>query len=468
MMNSAKLEFLGAAGTVTGSRTLLTFNNHRILVDCGLFQGHKELRQRNWDPFPVDPQILDCIVLTHAHLDHSGYLPRLVRYGYRGPVYCSEGTADLLQILLLDSAKIQEEDADYANRTGHSHHRPALPLYSREDVEALIPLVKVIPEKDWFKLLPGVGVKLYRAGHIVGARTLMFSLDSGEQSQLICFSGDIGHDRMLTLRGPEAPPECDYLILESTYGNRDHDSRSPLDCLEKVILETTRRRGVLVIPAFAVGRAQEVIYMIRVLENAGRIPKIPVILDSPMSTKATDLFLRYTQEHQLGADFSPKDPSSFYPSLFKAVEGPDESFGACMASGPAIIVSAAGMLTGGRILHHLKSRLPHEENTVLFAGYQAEGTKGRFLQDHGKEYGTLRIHHEEVPVKAHIETMPALSAHGDFNDLYRWMLKLGRAPKKVFLNHGDPDALRAMKEKIVSHLGWNVEIAEDSKKLKLY
>lgn len=464
---NATLEFLGAAGTVTGSRTLLSYQGKKILIDCGLFQGHKELRLRNWEVFPIDPHTIDAVLLTHAHLDHSGYLPRLGRSGFKGPIYCSEGTADLVRILLLDSAKIQEEDAEYANKTGHSKHNPALPLYTREDVENVLEKLHPIADQEWITVFDGISCKLFRSGHITGARSILLSVGKENSSQLICFSGDVGHERMHTLRGPETPPECDYLVLESTYGNRYHEKTDVLEAFGKIIRETALRKGVLVIPAFAVGRAQEVLYMIRLLEDAQKIPPIPVILDSPMSTKATEVFLKHTNDHRKGVHFSPQNEENFYPKLFKAVEGPDESFGACMESGPSIVVSAAGMLNGGRILHHLKSRLPVETNTVLFAGYQAEGTKGRFLQDHGKSYGTLRIHHQEIPVKAHIETLPAMSAHGDCDDLLGWLAKLRRPPQKIFLNHGDPDALLALKNKIKKDLGWDVEIPEDSAKIKL-
>jgi len=461
------LEFLGAAGTVTGSRSLLIFQNTRVLIDCGLFQGSKESRQRNWEPFPVDPHLIECVLLTHAHLDHSGYLPRLVSHGFKGPIYCSEGTAELVKVLLLDSAKIQEEDAGYANKTGHSKHKPALPLYTKEDADKVFPLIKVIPDQEWVQIFTGISIKLFRAGHITGARSILVNLAMAQQSELLCFSGDLGHPRMKTLRGPVAPPECDYLVLESTYGDRLHERIDPLDALEGVIRQIVQDKGVLVIPAFAVGRSQEIIYMIRLLENEKRIPVMPVVLDSPMSNKATEIFLKHTSDHQPSETLAPQDAQSFFPTEFRTVESPDDSFLACMQGGPMIVVSAAGMLNGGRILHHLKSRLPHAENIVLFAGYQAEGTKGRFLQDKGKAYGTLRIHHEEVEVNARIETMPALSAHGDYEDLLNWLSHFRRAPKKIFLNHGDPEALQSLKKHIVAKLGWDTEIAVDAKVIKL-
>jgi metallo-beta-lactamase family protein len=467
LKHSIEIQFLGAAGTVTGSRTLVTFGGTRVLVDCGLFQGPRSIRERNWEAFPEDPHRIEAVLLTHAHLDHSGFLPRLLKGGFAGPVYCSAGTADLLKILLLDSAKIQEEDADFANRTQHSRHRPALALYTREDVEDVLGKLKILPDQGWTQILPGLSCQVFRSGHIVGAKSLQLSIDVPGGQKLVTFSGDVGHDRMRTLRGPETPPETDILVLESTYGDRPHEKVDPLEALAAVVQETRAKGGVLVIPAFAVGRAQEILYMLRLLEDEGRIPRLPVILDSPMSSKATDLYLAHTEDHRLDTQFSTNNPENFFPAGFGTVESPDDSMMACLREGPLVIISAAGMLSGGRILHHLKARLPDEKNTVLFAGYQAEGSKGRYLQDKGELDGSLRIHHEEVPVRAAIRTIPALSAHGDAEDLIEWLKKFRHPPSRIFLNHGDPAASATLKARIKSELGWTAEIASETETIRV-
>ncbi|NCN28037.1 MBL fold metallo-hydrolase [bacterium] len=443
-----RIQWLGAAGTVTGSRTLLRFENELHLIDCGLFQGPKEIRERNWNPFPVKASDIKSITLTHAHLDHSGFIPRLHKEGFRGPVHCSEGTADLCKVLWMDSAKLQEEDADYANRTGHSKHKPAEALYRSKDVIAALKLLEPHKEDEDWCLTKNIGVQLRNAGHIVGANFIEMNVSTGQKTWNLCFSGDLGHDRSLTLRGPETPKKADFLVLESTYGDRLHSGNHSSKKLAHEIERTCSKGGVLLIPSFAVGRAQEILYMIRQLEDRGSIKKYPVILDSPMALKATDLYLKHSLDHQLRKDFEKIDRENFFPTLYESSESPDDSFGACMREGPMIVISAAGMLSGGRILHHLKSRLPVEKNTVLFVGYQGMGTKGRFLLENGKSYGSLRVHHKEVPVQAHITAMDDLSAHGDQKDLLNFVEAMGRGLDTVVLNHGEAESSRNLQIKI--------------------
>lgn len=450
-MSEYRIQFLGAAGQVTGSRTLLSFDGHTVLVDCGLFQGPKSEREKNWAPLGPNVADLEAVFLTHAHLDHSGYLPRLYRNGFRGPIHASAGTCDLAQILLLDAAKLQEEDAQYANRTGHSHHKPALPLYTTEDVEGVLKLLKPHSRNEWLRVGSNLGVRFINSGHIIGSSFVQFSLGGGNQPALVTFSGDLGHGRSKILRSPESILETDVLILESTYGNRRHSTRDTLDDLADVVKRTMERGGVLVIPAFAVGRAQEVIYLLRILEDENRIPSVPVILDSPMASQATDIFLRHTEDHVLPYAFAD---GAFYPKQFQTTESQEESMLACMQDGPLIVISASGMLTGGRVLHHLKKRLPDARNTLLFVGYQAEGSKGRYLQDHGRQDGVIRIHHQEVSVEAEIAYIESLSAHGDYEDILSWLRRFQTPPKQVILNHGTPESAEALAEKIRTQLKW--------------
>jgi metallo-beta-lactamase family protein len=440
-----KLEFLGAAGGVTGSRTLLTFGEISTLVDCGLFQGPKDVRAKNREPFGVDIKRIQCVVMTHAHLDHSGYLPRLWREGFRGPIYCSSGTADLLPIMLTDAAYLEEEFAGYANKSGYSSHQPALPLFTKKDVDQCVKLIQPLTQNEWHKLGQHISFRFLPAGHIIGASMVQFSLNGFNGGKTITFSGDLGHDRLLTMRGPEILLETDVLILESTYGNREHPRHDSLKEFASIANRTFKRGGMLIIPAFSVGRAQEIMYMIRKCEDAAAIPKVPVTLDSPMANAATRVFLDHPKDHKETCRFSSKDPVDCYlPALFETTETANDSMLACMKDGPGVVISAAGMLNGGRILHHLKARLPHEQNTILFCGYQAEGTKGRYLQDNASNIDVIRIHHKEVPILAEIATMATLSAHADWVDIKNWLAKIQKPPKEILLNHGSLEALDAM------------------------
>jgi metallo-beta-lactamase family protein len=444
-LKDISIEFVGAAGEVTGSRSILRVNNQQFLIDCGLFQGPKATRQQNWEPLLGEPSRYDAIILTHAHLDHSGYLPRFYKEGYRGPIHCSHGTKDLAALLLKDAAHLEEEFARYANETGYSNHRPAKPLFTEKDVENVLPLFQGHPRHTWIALSPEVSIRFLNAGHIIGASMVQFSIATDHKSKLITFSGDLGHERSFTLRGPEYLLETDILVLESTYGDRRHPRSDTLEDVAEICRRTFQRRGVLVIPAFSVGRTQEVLYILRKLEDEQRIPKVPVILDSPMAMAATRVHINYPEDHReelRSDDFQ----NGLLPELFETTPSPNDSMLACMRDGPMVVISAAGMLNGGRILHHLKARLPHAANTVLFCGYQAEGTKGRFLQDNAGVIDSLRIHHQEVPIAAEIATIQTLSAHGDCEDLTEWLSHLQRPCEEIFLNHGSVSAMQEMAE----------------------
>lgn len=456
------MQFFGAAQTVTGSRTLVTHSDQRTLVDCGLFQGPRELRQLNWDPF-VNPDNVDQVILTHAHIDHSGYLPRLVKDGYEGPIYCSDGTADLLGILLPDSAYLQEEDAEFANRTGHSRHQPARPLYSTQDAENALQLVHRVKRDQWYPIGKDQSFRLLRSGHIIGSSFVQLSFPGQNGGRSLTFSGDLGNGRSLTLNGPVTVSESDYLVLESTYGNRLQARTDPLKDLETVVNRVIGRGGVLLIPAFSVGRTQELLYLLRELEKQNRIPNVPLFLDSPMSVDATRIFQKHPEDHRLVIEGGSVE-SPVCPTCYKEVKSPQESFALTQMSGPMIVISAAGMLSGGRILHHLKTRLPREQNGVLFVGYQAESTKGRLLQSGIDE---LRIHHTPVPVRAEILSMESLSAHADLADILDWLKGFKRAPRKVFINHGEREASLSLASQIESHFGWKTEIATMNQEYKL-
>jgi len=450
-----KLQFLGANLTVTGSKTLLHFQDKKILIDCGLFQGPKFLRELNWKTFS-ELDGLDAVVLTHAHLDHSGFLPRLVKEGYRGPIYCSPGTADLVRLLLLDSAHLQEEDAEYANRSQHSHHRPALPLYTVRDAEIANQLLAPTPRNQWEKLVEGLSFQLLRSGHIIGSSFVQFSCHEGQGGRIITFSGDIGNGRSSILKPPVSIPESDYLIVESTYGNRKQERNSPLHPLANVVNKVIGRGGVLLIPAFAVGRTQEILFLLRQLEEKKLIPDIPVYLDSPMAIEATKIFLNHPEDQQLILNEDNfKAPLS--TRHFHTVTSPEESMALCESTKPMIVVSASGMLSGGRILHHLKARIEDTKNGILFIGYQAEETKGRRLIE---GMSTLRIHHQEKQVRAEVFKMDHLSAHADAEDILQWLSRLQKAPKEIFINHGEKVASQMLAEAIHQRFGYKTHIPQ--------
>jgi len=461
----ASITFLGAAGCVTGSKYLVEAGGKRLLVDCGLFQGTKELRQRNWDRLPEDPATVDWLVLTHAHLDHTGYLPRLVHDGYRGPIYANSATRELCAILLPDSAHLQEEDAKNAAAKGYSKHSPPLPLYTEAEAEATLQRFQEMPRSGAFTISPQFTVRSRDAGHILGSASLELTITENGKSVVVLFSGDIGRYDQPILKDPEPPPRADYLLCESTYGDRDHPTDPPPDAaLADIVNRVAKRGGAIVVPAFAVGRTQTLMYVLRQLEDAQRIPRLPVYVDSPMAISVTRLYMGHHEDHdvEFTREESNGDPLSAHTvHMTRAVE---ESKQINNVNAPCIILSASGMATGGRVLHHLARRLPDSRNAVILAGFQAEGTRGRALLEGAK---TLRIHGEEVPVKAEICELKQFSAHGDRGEILRWLSGMPAPPRQTFLVHGEPPAAAALQETIQSRMGWRVMRAAYRQKVDL-
>jgi len=432
-----KLGFYGAAGTVTGSKFLIETDRSRLLVDCGLFQGLKELRLLNWEPPPFDPRSVDAVVLTHAHIDHSGYLPRLVKAGFRGSIYCTEPTADLLEILLFDSAKLQEEDADYANRKGFSKHHPALPLYDSKDVQRTLRRLKTVPSRGSAEA-SGCAVQFHEAGHILGSSFV--GIDEPESGHRFVFSGDLGRYDAPMHVDPVPLPDCDTVVLESTYGDRRHPDESMEDQIMAAFGPTLAKGGIVLVPAFAVARAQLLLLLIRRLMDSGRLPRVPVHLDSPMASDVTQLYRRYAEPEGLEMERSELYGRGL--TLHRTVE---ESKRLNTLKGPRIIVASSGMMTGGRVLHHLQRLLPERRNLVVLAGYQAAGTRGRKLAE-GAKY--VRIYGGDVPVRARLTQLEGLSAHADADDLARWVSTAATPPRSVFLVHGEPEASEAMSKRL--------------------
>ena len=462
----ATLQFFGAARTVTGSRFVVEAGGGRAMIDCGLFQGLKELRQRNWEPLPINPASIQWVLLTHAHIDHSGYLPRLVRDGFDGIVYATEATADLLQILLPDSAKLQEEEAEYANRKGYSKHRPALPLYTEEDARRALKLVEGLPYDRDVRLNKAMRARFVSVGHILGSSYVELSIEeAGREPIRVVFSGDIGRYDEPILNDPSPAEEADYLLVESTYGDRQHEDSNPKERLAQIINDTAARGGKVIIPAFAIGRTQLLIYYLREMEDEGRIPVLPVLVDSPMSASATRLYMKHKSDHDLDMQrIQDSGQNPLMTNIFSLVQGRKGSRGINEIKGSAIIISAAGMATGGRVLHHLAHGLPDPANTVVFVGYQAVGTRGRRLQAGEKE---TRIHGQNIPVRAHIESIGSLSAHADSNEILRWLSGFQRPPKTTFIVHGEPEASAKLKAKIDRELGWKTVIPSYLEKIDL-
>ncbi len=440
-----KLTFLGAAGTVTGSKYLIAHEGGRVLVDCGLFQGYKNLRQLNWQPLPFDPSSLDAVVLTHAHLDHSGALPLLARNGYRGPVFATPATIALCDLLLPDSGHLQEADADFANRHKTSKHQPALPLYTEDDARRSLTLLKPL---DFGQTLDVAGLKLRLrpAGHILGASSAEFRSAKGA----LLMSGDIGRPDDLMMRPPAPIEHADTLVIESTYGDRLHDDEDHGSVLADVIRRTAARGGTVIVPAFAVGRAQSLLYQIWLLKKAGRIPDLPVFLDSPMAIDTTTIYQRHANEHRL----SPEDcrHMAHVARFCRTVEQSRELNG---LNYPAIIVSASGMATGGRILHHLLNHLGDHRCSVVFAGYQAGGTRGARLVAGER---SIRIFGQDVKVHAEIVSLPGISAHADAGQIIAWLRTLKKAPRHVYVTHGEASAADALRWRIEHELGWSASV----------
>lgn len=432
-----KIQFLGATQTVTGSRFLLRAAGKTVLVDCGLYQGLKELRLRNWSPFPVPPSTIDAVLVTHAHIDHSGYLPKLAREGYRGPIYCTPATADLLHIMLPDSAHLQQEEADFANRHGTSKHKPALPLYTLADALEALKLLRLI---DYHKPLAigNLTARYTSAGHLLGSASIEIAADGRKA----LFSGDVGRYNVEVTRDPERPADVDAILVESTYGGRVHPQEGIERELARIVKETYARRGIVLVPAFAVGRSQSILYYLHKLETRGEIPAYPVYVDSPMAIDATALYCKYNTEPNIKMD-PQREALTCKETRF--IRTREESKALNLRQDPCVIISASGMATGGRVLHHLQRLLPDRRNTVLLVGYQAAGTRGRLLLEGAED---VKMFGERVPVGAKIENIGAFSAHGDMEDLVRWVKSAPRPASTVFLVHGEPDGQAAMAERL--------------------
>jgi metallo-beta-lactamase family protein len=446
MTSPTTLSFYGAAGTVTGSKTLLERDHHRILVDCGLFQGFKNLRQLNWMALPFEPSKLTGVVLTHAHLDHSGALPLLVKQGYRGPIYASSATIDVARVLLIDSAKLQLEEADYANRHQTSRHHPAKPLYTEKDVQTTLGLFEPLAFDEPTQTEAGLSITLHRASHILGAAFVR--IDVGGQS--IVFSGDLGRPEAPILGPAQALCDVDYLVMESTYGDREHPSEDPRELLGEIIQTTVRQGGAVLIPAFAVGRAQVLLHAINHLIKTRKISAVPVYLDSPMAVSVTQLYQKHHADHQLSAD---QIRDTF--KVAKMVRTVDESKALNALKYPRVIVSASGMATGGRVLHHLRTLVGDHRNAIVLAGFQAAGTRGARLLA-GEP--TIRAFGQDMPVRAKVHSLEGFSAHADANQLMQWLQSGPRLPKQVFLNHGEPKAADTLRLRIEHELGLNCTV----------
>ncbi len=443
-----QISFLGATGTVTGSKYLLSFDSKKILIDCGLYQGYKELRLRNWNKLPINPADVDAVILTHAHIDHTGYLPLFVKNGFEGPIYSTAGTKELCEILLPDSGYLQEEDANLANKYGFSKHVPALPLYTLEDAEKVMPQFVTCHFEQSHELYNNFSFDFLRAAHILGSAFVRIKY----KGNTIVFTGDMGRSHDPIMREPAVIEATDYLIIESTYGDRLHGSENPQDQLAKVINQTAKRGGSVIIPAFAVGRSQSILYYISQLKEKKLIPDLPVFLDSPMAENVTDIYIRYISEHRLGPENCKK-----FCDVATYVNSVEDSKKIDTYRVPIIIISASGMATGGRVLHHIKKYAPDARNTILFTGYQAGGTRGARMIKGEQE---IKIHGEMVPIRAHVEYMTNTSAHADYQEILEWLSNFKKPPRKVFITHGEPEASAALKEKIENKFGWTCEVPE--------
>jgi metallo-beta-lactamase family protein len=443
-----RLTFLGATGTVTGSKYLVEVPSARVLVDCGLFQGYKQLRLRNWAALPVDPKTIDAVILTHAHLDHTGYLPVLVRGGFHGPVFCTSATQDLCSLLLPDSGYLQEKDAEYANRHGFSKHRPAKPLYTEAEAKASLRLFRTVDYHRDAQLSGGITLGLAPSGHILGSAFVSLTVKGTK----LVFSGDLGRPRNAIMLDPEPIAAAEYLVVESTYGDRRHTDLDPESALAEVIDQTAARGGVILIPAFAVGRTQTLLYHLHRLAAAKRIPAVPIYLDSPMAVDASKIFCEHRDSHRLS-----EDECHAACNVARYVTSVEESKDLDRRKGPMIIISASGMATGGRVLHHLKAFAPDAANTVLLTGYQAGGTRGAAMLAGAP---TLKIHGQQVPVRAQIRQLDMLSAHADWFETLEWLRHFERAPRETFITHGEPDAADALRQRIQEQLGWPVAVPE--------
>jgi len=452
---SLTLSFLGAAGTVTGSKYLVEAGSGRILVDCGLFQGFKSLRLKNWERFPVEPRSIETVVLTHAHIDHSGALPLLVKQGFRGRIICSQATADLCAILLPDAGYLQEKDAEFANRHGFSKHKPALPLYTALDARKTLEHLLPISFELRHNLPHGATARLRSTGHILGAASV--EIDWAGLS--LVFSGDLGRYGDPIMADPVAVDRANYLVVESTYGNRRHDKRDPADALAEIVERTIGRGGTVIIPAFAVGRAQTLMFHLHQLKSSGRLANVPIFLDSPMAVDASDVFCANIRDHRL-----PEAECRRACAVAHYVRDVEESKALTANPMPKVIISASGMATGGRVLHHLKRYAPDARNTVLFAGFQAGGTRGAAMVS-GAD--SVKIHGEYVPVRAEVRNLDMLSAHADADEIMRWLRGFKAPPRKTFITHGEPVAADALRHRIEEELGWPCRVPDHGEEARL-
>jgi metallo-beta-lactamase family protein len=444
-----KIQFLGASGTVTGSKYLVEAKSGgRVLVDCGLFQGWKHLRLRNWEPLPADVQTLDAVLLTHAHLDHSGYLPCLWRQGYRGPIYATQGTMDLCSLLLTDAGRLQEEDADYANRKGFSKHKPALPLFTEEEAQRTLDLFRPVTFDQDLSINSDFSAIWLPAGHIVGAASIYLKAEG----KTVLFSGDLGRNQDLVMNPPREPRNADTVIIESTYGGRVHPRSDPIRQLGEAIRRTFDRDGVIVIPAFSVGRSQAILFALHVLKLKGVLRGAPVYLDSPMSIKAVEIYSKLQSGQKLSNEdcLGMVDVAQFTRTV-------NESKAIKKHHGPMIVISASGMATGGRVVHHIEHYAGDPRNLILFAGFQAGGTRGADLLKGAK---TLRMHGKSVAIKAEVSMIDGLSAHADHDELLHWLKIMPMAPKQIFVTHGEPEGAWALAHAIEEHLGWKAEVPQ--------
>lgn len=455
------ITFHGAARTVTGSRHLLELNGKHVLVDCGLFQGAREIRDRNWQPFPIAPQEIEAIVATHAHMDHIGYLPRLVAAGYRGPIFATPATIALARISLPDSGRLQEEDARSANKRGWSRNGQAMPLYTERDAYDCLKLFEPVPYRQ-LKALPGGAQWRYLpAGHILGSTFAEVYFESGER---ILMGGDLGRYDAVILEDPSPVDAAEYLVVESTYGDRLHPTEDPRDRLESILKMTIQQAAVVIVPSFSIGRTQELLYLIREVQDKRGVPRIPIYVDSPMATSASELYVRFKEEHDEQMKIEMADGKALEPETLIYTRDREQSKELNSQGGPMMIIAGSGMANGGRVVHHLVRRLDDPNTLVLFTGYQAEGTLGREILE-GRP--TVRIMGQEVQVRARVEKLNALSAHADQGEIIRWLKGFKQPPRKTFIAHGEPKSQDALRERIVADLSWEVEIPEQGQRFEL-
>lgn len=442
------IQFLGATQTVTGSKYLIETDQIRVLVDCGLFQGYKDLRLRNWAPLPIDPATVDYVFLTHAHIDHSGYIPLFVKNGFRGKIICTTATRDLCKILLPDSGHLQEEEARFANLKGYSKHHPAAPLYTEADAEIALRYFHTIAFNKPFNIHDGFYASFHYAGHILGASCIRLE----HEGVSVLFSGDLGRYVDPVMNPPQNPPESNYLVVESTYGNRLHDKTDPEIQLRDIINRTTKRGGIILIPAFAVGRTQALLYYIQQLKAKNAIADIPVFVDSPMATNATDIFAHHDSENRLTSQ-----QCADVCGVAHYIRSVEESIALLDKKTPMIIISASGMATGGRVVHHIKNYAPNHRNTILFSGFQAGGTRGDKMIRGEKE---LKIHGQIIKVQAEVIQLESASAHADYQEILLWLGHLQKPPRKTFITHGEKESANALKKRIAQKFNWDCLIPE--------